>query len=103
MSAAEDAGVDVDIVKYMLKAERPDRATLESIVAKLEDPVEDLVRKDAQFSKLGLDADALVGDAKAVVDVLVEHPQLLQRPVLVKGDRAIIGRPKDRVPEFLAS
>ncbi len=103
MSAAEDAGVDVDIVKYMLKAERPDRATLESIVAKLEDPVEDLVRKDAQFSKLGLDADALVGDAGAVVDVLVEHPQLLQRPVLVKGDRAIIGRPKDRVPEFLAS
>lgn len=103
MSAADEAGVDVDIVKYMLKAERPDRATLESIVAKLEDPVEDLVRKDAQFAKLDLDADALVGDAGAVVDVLVDHPQLLQRPVLVKGDRAIIGRPKDRVPEFLSS
>ncbi len=103
MSAATEAGVDIDIVKYMLVAERPDRATLESIVAKLEDPVEDLVRKDAQFAKLGLDADALVGDADAVVDVLVEHPQLLQRPVLVKGDRAIIGRPKDRVPAFLTS
>lgn len=103
MSAADEAGVDVDIVKYMLKAERPDRATLESIVAKLEDPVEDLVRKDAQFKKLDLDADALVGDADAVVDLLVDHPQLLQRPVLVKGDRAIIGRPKDRVPEFLGS
>lgn len=103
MSAADEAGVDVDIVKYMLKAERPDRATLESIVAKLEDPVEDLVRKDAQFKKLDLDADALVGDADAVVDLLVDHPQLLQRPVLVKGDRAIIGRPKDRVPEFLSS
>ena len=103
MSAADEAGVDVDIVKYMLKAERPDRATLESIVAKLEDPVEDLVRKDAQFKKLDLDADALVGDAGAVVDLLVDHPQLLQRPVLVKGDRAIIGRPKDRVPEFLGS
>ncbi len=103
MSAAEEAGVDVDIVKYMLKAERPDRETLESIVAKLEDPVEDLVRKDAQFKKLDLDADALVGDAGAVVELLVDHPQLLQRPVLVKGDRAIIGRPKDRVPEFLSS
>lgn len=103
MSAADEAGVDVDIVKYMLKAERPDRATLESIVAKLEDPVEDLVRKDAQFKKLDLDVDALVGDADAVVDLLVDHPQLLQRPVLVKGDRAIIGRPKDRVPEFLGS
>ena len=103
MSAADEAGVEVDIVKYMLKAERPDRATLESLVAKLEDPVEDLVRKDAQFGKLDLDADALVGDASAVVDVLVAHPQLLQRPIIVKGDRAIIGRPKDRVPEFLSS
>lgn len=103
MSAADEAGVEVDIVKYMLKAERPDRATLEALVTKLEDPVEDLVRKDAQFAKLDLDADALVGDAAAVVDVLVAHPQLLQRPIIVKGDRAIIGRPKDRVPEFLSS
>jgi arsenate reductase len=37
-----------------------------------------------------------------VVAVLVEHPELMQRPVLVKGKRAIIGRPKDRVPAFLA-
>lgn len=38
-----------------------------------------------------------------VVEVLTAHPKLMQRPVLVKGKRAIIGRPKDRVPAFLAS
>jgi arsenate reductase len=37
-----------------------------------------------------------------VVDVLAEHGQLLQRPVLVKDGVAIIGRPKDRVAPFLA-
>jgi arsenate reductase len=46
--------------------------------------------------------DADVQTEDQVVAVLVEHPRLLQRPVIVKGDRAIIGRPKDRVPAFLA-
>lgn len=94
--------VDVDTVRYMLKAERPDRAAFERLVEIIEDPVEDLVRKDAQFTKLELDADELVGNPERVVEVLAEHPKLLQRPVLVKGDRAIIGRPKDRVAPFLA-
>ena len=93
-------GVDVDVVQYM--KEPPDRATLESIVAVLEDPVEDLVRKDSQFKKLGLDPDDFVGDPGAVVDLLVERKALMQRPLLVKKGKAIIGRPKDRVGEFLA-
>lgn len=99
MAVAEANGVEVDVVRYL--KEPPDRATLEHLVSILEDPVEDLVRKDAKFDKLGLDAASLVGNPAAVVDLLVAHKELLQRPVLVKGDRAIIGRPKDRVEPFL--
>ena len=36
-----------------------------------------------------------------VIDVLLKHKQLMQRPVVVKGDRAIIGRPKERVRQLL--
>jgi arsenate reductase len=79
----------------------PDRGTLEGIIAKLEDPVEDLVRKDSKFDKLGLSADDYVGDPEAVLDVLVAHKELMQRPLLVRADKAIIGRPKDRVAPFL--
>lgn len=86
----------------MKKAERPSRVALERLVAIIEDPVEDLVRKDSQFQKLGLRAEDYVGKPKAVVDVLEKHGQLLQRPVIVRGDRAIIGRPRERVPVFLA-
>ena len=99
MAVAEANGVEVDVVRYL--KEPPDRATLEHLVSILEDPVEDLVRKDAKFDKLGLDAASLEGNPTAVVDVLVAHKELLQRPVLVKGDRAIIGRPKDRIEPFL--
>lgn len=106
MAVAADAGVEVDVVLYL--SERPDRDTLAGIVERLEDPVENLVRKDSQFSKLGLDATDYVGNPDAVVDVLLRHPRLMQRPVLVRGDRAIIGRPlgdakaKDRLAEFLS-
>lgn len=99
MAVATEMGVDFEEIRY-LKAP-PNRATLEAIVAGLEDPVEDLVRNDANFKKLELDPDDFVGNAEAVIDLLVEHPKLLQRPVLVKGGTAIIGRPKDRVPAFL--
>lgn len=82
--------------------EPPDRETLQHIVDGLEDPVEDLVRKDSKFKKLELNPDDYVGDAAAVVDLLVEQKALLQRPVIVKGDQAIIGRPKGRIAEFLS-
>ena len=106
MAVATEAGADFEVVLYM--SERPDREALQGIVARLEDPVENLVRKDSQFAKLGLDADDYVGNPGAVVDVLLRYPRLLQRPVLVRGDRAIIGRPlgdakaKDRLAAFLS-
>ncbi|MCB0996995.1 MAG: hypothetical protein KDB21_18000 [Acidimicrobiales bacterium] len=99
MAVAEELGVEHDVVLYMKSP--PDRATLERIVSGLEDPVEDLVRKDAKFKDLGLNADDYVGNPAAVVDLLVDHKALMQRPLIVKGDAAIIGRPKDRIGEFL--
>lgn len=99
MAVAEDAGIDADVVLYM--KEPPDRETLTRLASILEDPVEDLVRKDSRFKKLGLDPDDYVDNAGAVIDLLTEHKALLQRPIVVKGDRAIIGRPKSRVADFL--
>lgn len=101
VGVAEDLGIEYDVVKYMLKAERPSRERLTDLVDKLQDPTTDLVRRDANFTKLGL-TDADVETPEQVIDILVQHPALLQRPILVKGDVAIIGRPKDRVPVFLS-
>lgn len=90
----------MEVVQY-LKAPL-DRDALVELMGKLEDPPADLVRKDGFFKELGLDASDFT-DADSVADLLVEHPRLMQRPVIVKGDRAIIGRPKDRVEAFLNS
>jgi len=82
--------------------DRPARhRSLRALLAKIEDAPTDLVRRDPAFGRLGL-TDADVATADQVVEVLAAHPEVMQRPVLVRGDRAIIGRPKGRVPAFLA-
>lgn len=98
MGIADELGVDANVVLYM--KEPPDEATLREIIAKLEDPPTDLVRRDSNWKKLGLTDDD-VATPEQVVDVLTRHKALLQRPLVVTDDRAIIGRPKERVRELL--
>ena len=99
MRIAEELGVEAEIVLYIKNP--PDAATLRAIIAKLEDSVTDLVRRDSMWKKLGLtDADAATEEQ--VVALLVRHKQLLQRPVVVTAEKAIIGRPKERVHALLS-
>ncbi len=79
----------------------PDAAALSAIIDKLEDPVTDLVRRDATFEKLGL-RDEDVATREQVVDILVKKKALLQRPIVVTAKKAIIGRPKARIEELLS-
>ena len=64
--------------------------------------MEDLVRKDSKFKKLELNPEDYVDNPEAVIEILLKHKQLLQRPVVVKGNKAIIGRPKDRIITLLS-
>ena len=101
MAVAEELGVTCDVVLYIKTP--PNRKVLEGIVAGLEDPVEELVRKDSKFKKLGLNPNDFADNPEAVIEILLKHKQLLQRPVIVKGKKAIIGRPKARIAEFLTT
>jgi len=84
------------------RSKPPTAEELRAIIAKLDDPPTNLVRRDALFAKLGL-ADDDVATVDQIVDVIVNNKMIMQRPLLVGDDRAIIGRPKERVREFLAA
>lgn len=99
LAAAGEAGTQVEVLDY-LKTPLNETA-LRDLLGKLQDEPTDLVRRDAAFAAAGLSEDD-VQTVDQVVAVLLAHPRLMQRPVLIRGDRAIIGRPKDRVPGFLA-
>lgn len=78
----------------------PDAAALNAIIDKLEDPVTSLVRRDSLFTKLALKEED-VATREQVVAILVKHKALLQRPIVVSKDKAIVGRPKGRVEELV--
>lgn len=99
MRIAEELGVEADIVNYI--QDPPDAETLRGIIAKLEDEPTALVRRDSKFKKLELSEDD-VQSVDQIVDILVKHKQLLQRPIVVTADKAIVGRPKDRIRELLS-
>ena len=100
LAAIEHRGLDVEVVAYL--KDPPTAATLRSIAKRLDGDVADLVRKDPYFKELGLDP-ADYTTVPAVVELLVEHPRLLQRPLLVTDDRVIIGRPPAAAEAFLDS
>ena len=94
----EDRNVDFDTVEY-LKAPLT-KADLRRILELVDDPPAELVRKDGNFRELGLNAGDYTS-VDAVVGLLVEHPKLMQRPVAVRGERAVIARPSEKVEELL--
>jgi arsenate reductase (glutaredoxin) len=93
-----EQGVDHDVVEYLRAP--PARADLERIVDAVGGPPAELVRQDGRFEELGLAASDYTTRG-AVIDLLLEHPELMQRPVVFRGERAVIARPSDKVLELL--
>jgi arsenate reductase (glutaredoxin) len=96
---AEDLGVDAEVVLYQKNPPSEDR--LRWILEHLEDPITELVRRDAVFAKLSL-SDSDVATVDQIVSVLTKYPKLMQRPVVTNATTAIIGRPKDRITRLLS-
>ena len=98
MELLRERGVEFDAIEY-LKAP-PTREALEKILAMLEGPPADFVRKDKRFAKLGLIAEDYTEPEK-IVALLLEHPELMQRPIVIRGNRAIIARPPEKLIALL--
>ncbi|MEE3009644.1 MAG: arsenate reductase (glutaredoxin), partial [Pseudomonadota bacterium] len=98
LALLEENGITPTIVKYLDTP--PDAETVRTLVKQLRlDRAHDLVRpKEAEYKEAGLSRDA---DDDTVINAIARYPKLLERPVLVKGDRAVIGRPPETVLELV--
>jgi len=93
-----ERGVEFDAIEYLKNP--PARETLEKILAMLEVPAAELVRNDKRFAELGLKAEDYT-EQKKIVALLLEHPELMQRPIVIRGNRAIIARPPEKLTALL--
>jgi len=94
----EQQGVEFDIVDYLKHP--PKRNTLTELVEMLPNEPVELIRTDRRFKELGLDVKHYQS-GNDVVDLLLQYPELLQRPLAVCNGRAIIGRPPEKVLELI--
>ena len=93
----EGEQVTCEIIRYLQDA--PSRVELERVMGLLgiDDPREMMRTGESVYKELGL--KDVEGDA--LLDAMAAHPILIERPIVIRGDRAVIGRPPERVRELL--
>ena len=94
----EARGLTPEVVRYL---ETPlDAAQIQSLLKKLGIGARQLLRSgEDEYKTLNL-ADSSLGEAQ-LIDAMAAHPKLIERPILVAGNKAVIGRPPEKVLEIL--
>ena len=93
LALLQERGAELKVVEYLKTP--PTAAELKSILAKLKLKPADLLRRGEDEYQSHVAGKAL-SDAQ-LIDLMVKHPALIERPIVVKGDRAVLGRPPENV------
>ena len=96
--ALKESGVDFDAVDYYL--DPIPREKLKDLLRKMKMPPRDLLRMKAPIYKTLKLSDRHLTDEE-IVDLMVRYPDLIQRPIVEKGNRAILARPAEHLKEIL--
>mgnify|MGYP001967540054 CR=1 FL=1 len=96
MDILRDRNVEFDVIEYIKHPLSADELKKYFVMLAVE-PSEML--HPGSFAKLGRDI-ADYSDPDALIALLVEHPEVMNRPLVVRGDRAVIARPAERVEEL---
>lgn len=98
LALLEEKGVSPDIVDYLNAPPSP--SELSGILAMLGKEPRELMRKnEAPYKEQGLDDDSL--SREALVQAMVDNPILIERPIVVTGGKAAVGRPPESVLDIL--
>lgn len=97
LALLQDKGIEPEIVEYLKTP--PSAEEIAGILKKLGIEARALMRtKEAVYKELGL---AAVSDEQALIAAMAENPVLIERPVVIKGAKAALGRPPEQVLEIL--
>lgn len=99
MSILERNNCEADVIKYLENTPTKDEITTTLTMLGM-NPRELMRTKEDIYAELNLKEE---DDYDTLVDAMVNNPKLIERPVIFKGNRAIIGRPTDKIAKFLNS
>ena len=96
LALLEEAGVTPTIRLYL--EDVPTKAEIKDVLAKLGCDCQAILRRQEEAYKAHFKE---VDDEQALIALLTDHPKVLERPIIIKGDRAVIGRPPEAVHALL--
>ena len=98
LSILEELETPKDVVKYL--EEHPSKEQIKNVFKMLGyTSARDMMRtKEAIYKELNLKDET---DEEKLIEAMAEHPKLIERPIIIKGDKAIIARPPEKAKEFL--
>ena len=97
LSIVDESGSEKEIVKYL--ETNPNKETIKDLLKMLNLTPRELMRtKEAIYKELKLRDET---DDEKLIEAMAQNPKLIERPVLIKNGKAIIGRPTQRIAEFL--
>lgn len=97
LNIIKEAGAEVAVVEYL--KDIPTADELKTLLGKLNLQAEDILRKGEAVFKEQFKGQAHTNDEW--IDIMLAHPKLIERPIVVKGDKAVIGRPPENVEALL--
>lgn len=97
LEIVKESGKEFEIVNYLVDA--PSFTDLEGIIALLDISPIELIRKNEGIWKDKYKGLSLSNDE--LINAMVEHPKLIERPIVINGNKAIIGRPPERIKTIL--
>ena len=98
LALLEERDLDIEIRNYL--DDTPSAEELNEVLTGLGmEPREFMRTKEKAYKAHGVDDDALSRDE--LIDAMVAHPKLIERPVVIKGDKVALGRPPEAVTEIL--
>ena len=92
----QQKGIETEVVKYLEAT--PTKEIIKELLAKLKISARELMRtKEELYKELGLKE---VADEEGLIDAMVEHPKLIERPIVILENKAVIGRPPEKILEL---
>lgn len=94
-----ESGVEYEKINYIIAP--IGEAKLRELLSKMQIAPRELLRKgEDAYRELNLGRSDLTDDE--IIKALVEHPELMQRPIVERGERAVLGRPVEKIKSFLS-
>lgn len=96
LSLLEEKGISPEVVLYLEKT--PSKDELKEILKKLGISADQLLRKNEADYKAHIKG---VSDEDELIELMLAYPKVIERPIIIKGDRAVIGRPPEALLDLL--